>query len=86
LTYRERSPTGNCNGKSKLASIIAAKIHHPHAHVTNVHAPAAICKFPDNFTFPLFACQYEPARQENATVRVRKIKKKAMLVRREQMR
>ena len=37
----DRSPTGTLKGKSKLASIMASKIHHPAMEVTNAKAPPA---------------------------------------------
>lgn len=66
--------------------MIAKKIHHPDAHVTNRKAPAAIWSFPASMALPLATCQYVPARQPNATTRVKKMMTKAMLVRMEHMR
>ena len=41
LMIWERSPTGMAKGKSREASMMAKKIHHPAMEVTNVKAPAA---------------------------------------------
>ena len=41
LTIWERSPTGRAKGKSREASMMAKKIHHPAMEVTNVKPPAA---------------------------------------------
>jgi hypothetical protein len=82
---RIRNIPGSWNGKSKPASIIAKKIHHPQAQVTNVKAPAAVCNLPANTAFPLLSCQYAPAKQPNAHTSVKKMRKKTTLVRRERI-
>jgi hypothetical protein len=66
--------------------MIAIKIHHPNSVVQNANAPAMICNRPESATFPLFASKKEPARHPKAMTKVKKIMKKTMLVRSEQMR
>jgi len=66
--------------------MIAMKIHHPKSVVQNANAPATTCNRPESAIFPLFASKKEPARHPKAMTRVRKIMKKATLVRSEQMR
>lgn len=66
--------------------MMARKIHHPHALVTNVHAPVVVYSRPASTTLPRFRFQQALARQAKAMTRVRKMIKKTMLVRGEQIR
>lgn len=65
--------------------MMAKNIHQPARSVMKVSAPAVTINFPARAALPLANCQYAPAKQPNAGMRVRKMMAKVMFVRREQM-
>ena len=72
---------GSWNGKSREASKMAKKIHHPRAHTTKQQAPAAMSRFWAIDTLPLARFQYAPVRQPKAGIKKKKMPTKTRLVR-----
>lgn len=76
---------GTSNGKSKLASMMAKNMYQPKQQVMKAVAPAVICSLPARAVAPLLSWKYAPVRQAKVMTSQRKMLKKTMLVRIEQI-